>query len=124
MSIIGNEMPFKDIKQFQRCAFWKTRFLSVTPISLCFYFHLDNHVTFTIYLILVVKPIVRCGMKKCKLYLNTCFFFIVYSIELKAVVLGAADLYVKTGSDINLTCKISKGPHELGTVFWYKGMII
>lgn len=41
--------------------------------------------------------------------------------ELKAIVLGTADLYVKTGSDINLTCKISKGPHELGTVFWYKG---
>ncbi|XP_055311276.1 zwei Ig domain protein zig-8 isoform X1 [Sitodiplosis mosellana] len=45
-------------------------------------------------------------------------------IELKAVVLGTADLYVKTGSDINLTCKISKGPHELGTVFWYKGNAI
>ncbi|XP_055311279.1 hemicentin-1 isoform X2 [Sitodiplosis mosellana] len=44
-------------------------------------------------------------------------------IELKAVVLGTADLYVKTGSDINLTCKISKGPHELGTVFWYKGSL-
>ncbi|XP_031629957.1 zwei Ig domain protein zig-8 [Contarinia nasturtii] len=42
-------------------------------------------------------------------------------IELKAVIFGTADLYVKTGSDINLTCKISKGPHELGTIFWYKG---
>lgn len=28
---------------------------------------------------------------------------------------------MKTGSDINLTCKISQGPHELGNIFWYKG---
>ncbi|XP_030560323.1 uncharacterized protein LOC115762297 isoform X2 [Drosophila novamexicana] len=28
---------------------------------------------------------------------------------------------VKTGSDINLTCKIMQGPHELGNIFWYKG---
>lgn len=49
-------------------------------------------------------------------------FSLFYFTELKAVVLGTADLYVKTGSDINLTCKISKGPHELGTVFWYKGI--
>lgn len=41
--------------------------------------------------------------------------------ELRAILLGPSDLYVKTGSDINLVCKISKGPHDLGTVFWYKG---
>lgn len=41
--------------------------------------------------------------------------------ELKANILGPADLYVKSGSDINLTCNISQGPHELGNIFWYKG---
>lgn len=48
--------------------------------------------------------------------------FLLFSIaELRAILLGPSDLYVKLGSDINLVCKISKGPHDLGTVFWYKG---
>ncbi|XP_037941880.1 zwei Ig domain protein zig-8-like [Teleopsis dalmanni] len=42
-------------------------------------------------------------------------------IELKANIIGPSDLYVKSGSDINLTCKIMQGPHELGNIFWYKG---
>ncbi|KAL9922097.1 defective proboscis extension response 1 isoform 1-T5 [Glossina fuscipes fuscipes] len=42
-------------------------------------------------------------------------------IELKANIMGPTDLYVKSGSDINLTCKILQGPHELGNIFWYKG---
>ncbi|XP_037040538.1 zwei Ig domain protein zig-8 isoform X1 [Bradysia coprophila] len=42
-------------------------------------------------------------------------------IELKANINGPPDLYVKSGSDINLLCKISQGPHELGNIFWYKG---
>lgn len=33
-------------------------------------------------------------------------------------------MYVKSGSDINLTCKISQGPHDLGNIFWYKGKSI
>uniref|UniRef100_A0A1B0FN16 Ig-like domain-containing protein n=1 Tax=Glossina morsitans morsitans TaxID=37546 RepID=A0A1B0FN16_GLOMM len=41
--------------------------------------------------------------------------------ELKANIMGPTDLYVKSGSDINLTCKILQGPHELGNIFWYKG---
>uniref|UniRef100_A0A1B0BKP6 Ig-like domain-containing protein n=1 Tax=Glossina palpalis gambiensis TaxID=67801 RepID=A0A1B0BKP6_9MUSC len=40
--------------------------------------------------------------------------------ELKANIMGPTDLYVKSGSDINLTCKILQGPHELGNIFWYK----
>ncbi|KAG4074600.1 hypothetical protein HA402_004471, partial [Bradysia odoriphaga] len=40
---------------------------------------------------------------------------------LKANINGPPDLYVKSGSDINLLCKISQGPHELGNIFWYKG---
>ncbi|KAJ6634510.1 hypothetical protein Bhyg_17711 [Pseudolycoriella hygida] len=40
--------------------------------------------------------------------------------QLKANIAGPADLYVKSGSDINLQCKISQGPHELGNIFWYK----
>uniref|UniRef100_W8B7U9 Tyrosine-protein kinase receptor TYRO3 n=1 Tax=Ceratitis capitata TaxID=7213 RepID=W8B7U9_CERCA len=42
-------------------------------------------------------------------------------IELKANIIGPTDLYVKSGSDINLTCRIMQGPHELGNIFWYKG---
>ncbi|KAL5286057.1 hypothetical protein ACFFRR_007630 [Megaselia abdita] len=48
-------------------------------------------------------------------------FYTFNVIELKANIVGPPDLYVKTGSDINLTCKISQGPHELGNIFWYKG---
>lgn len=43
------------------------------------------------------------------------------STEAKAHVLGPADLYVKTGSALSLTCILSQGPHDLGTIFWYKG---
>ncbi|CAH1102837.1 unnamed protein product [Psylliodes chrysocephalus] len=42
-------------------------------------------------------------------------------IEAKARILGPTDLHVKAGSSITLTCLISQGPHDLGTVFWYKG---
>ncbi|VVC99377.1 unnamed protein product [Leptidea sinapis] len=42
-------------------------------------------------------------------------------VEAKAKVLGPADLYVKTGSSLALTCVLSQGPHDLGTIFWYKG---
>ncbi|XP_072388686.1 zwei Ig domain protein zig-8-like [Diabrotica undecimpunctata] len=42
-------------------------------------------------------------------------------VEAKARILGPSDLHVKAGSSITLTCLISQGPHDLGTVFWYKG---
>ncbi|XP_069673548.1 zwei Ig domain protein zig-8-like [Periplaneta americana] len=45
-------------------------------------------------------------------------------IEAKARIMGPADLYVKTGSSVTLTCVISQGPHDLGTVFWYRGAAI
>lgn len=35
--------------------------------------------------------------------------------------MGPGDLHVKAGSSVTLTCVISQGPHDLGTVFWYKG---
>lgn len=54
--------------------------------------------------------------------INSLAFFFVS--ELKANIGGPADLYVKSGSDINLQCKISQGPHELGNIFWYKGKSI
>lgn len=41
--------------------------------------------------------------------------------ELKARVLGPPDLYVKSGSEITLICKLQQGPHDLGTIYWYKG---
>lgn len=43
-----------------------------------------------------------------------------YVSESKAKILGPSDLYVKTGSSVTLTCIISQGPHDLGTVFWYR----
>lgn len=48
-------------------------------------------------------------------------FFSLFFTELKAEILGPGDLYVKSGSDINLTCKIPRGSHEQGNIFWYKG---
>ncbi|KAI5631577.1 immunoglobulin v-set domain-containing protein [Phthorimaea operculella] len=42
-------------------------------------------------------------------------------VEAKAHILGPVDLYVKTGSSLSLTCILSQGPHDLGTIFWYKG---
>lgn len=41
--------------------------------------------------------------------------------EAKARILGPSDLHVKAGSSITLTCIIKQGPHDLGTVFWYRG---
>lgn len=35
--------------------------------------------------------------------------------------MGPSELYVKTGSSVIITCIISQGPHDLGTVFWYRG---
>ncbi|KDR20886.1 hypothetical protein L798_03257, partial [Zootermopsis nevadensis] len=39
-------------------------------------------------------------------------------------IMGPADLYVKTGSSVTLACVICQGPHDLGTVFWYRGAAI
>lgn len=41
--------------------------------------------------------------------------------EAKAVVVGPTDIYVKMGSEVMLTCIVSQGPHELGTIYWYRG---
>ncbi|GLV40495.1 defective proboscis extension response 1 [Carabus blaptoides fortunei] len=41
-------------------------------------------------------------------------------VESKARILGPAELYVKSGSAVSVTCVISQGPHDLGTVFWYR----
>ncbi|KAJ8945744.1 hypothetical protein NQ318_012066 [Aromia moschata] len=42
-------------------------------------------------------------------------------MKAKARILGPTDLHVKAGSSITLTCLINQGPHDLGTLFWYKG---
>lgn len=42
-------------------------------------------------------------------------------IEAKAEIHGPRDLYVKMGSLVTLSCKVSQGPHELGTIHWYRG---
>ncbi|XP_055604031.1 zwei Ig domain protein zig-8-like [Uranotaenia lowii] len=47
--------------------------------------------------------------------------YVLNVIELRARILGPADIFVKSGSEIIMTCVIQQGPHDLGTVFWYKG---
>ncbi|XP_071053790.1 zwei Ig domain protein zig-8-like isoform X2 [Onthophagus taurus] len=43
------------------------------------------------------------------------------NVVAKARILGPSDIHVKSGSSITLTCIIKQGPHDLGTVFWYRG---
>ncbi|XP_047115585.1 uncharacterized protein LOC124795557 [Schistocerca piceifrons] len=45
-------------------------------------------------------------------------------VEAKARIAGPSDLYVKKGSALSVVCSISQGPHDLGTVFWYRGAAI
>lgn len=47
--------------------------------------------------------------------------FVFFPTEAKAIILGQSDLYVKMGSKVILTCVISQGPHDLGTISWYRG---
>ncbi|XP_050592870.1 zwei Ig domain protein zig-8-like [Bombus affinis] len=42
-------------------------------------------------------------------------------VEARARISGPSDIYVKTGSLLTLTCLMSQGPHDLGTVAWYRG---
>ncbi|XP_043515024.1 uncharacterized protein LOC122531284 [Frieseomelitta varia] len=41
--------------------------------------------------------------------------------EARARISGPPDIYVKTGSLLTLTCLMSQGPHDLGTVAWFRG---
>lgn len=55
---------------------------------------------------------------------HVCFFSSSSNVciaEAKAVVVGPTDIYVKMGSEVILTCIVSQGPHELGTIYWYRG---
>lgn len=59
-------------------------------------------------------------------YFSVSFYIVSYSLHLifaeaKATILGQSDLYVKMGSIVVLTCVISQGPHDLGTIMWYRG---
>uniref|UniRef100_A0AAG5D5S0 Ig-like domain-containing protein n=2 Tax=Anopheles atroparvus TaxID=41427 RepID=A0AAG5D5S0_ANOAO len=47
--------------------------------------------------------------------------FVLNVIELRARILGPTDIFLKSGSEITVVCVLQRGPHELGTVFWYKG---
>ncbi|XP_061503083.1 zwei Ig domain protein zig-8 isoform X1 [Anopheles gambiae] len=47
--------------------------------------------------------------------------YVLNVIELRARILGPSDIFIKSGSEITMVCVIQQGPHELGTVFWYKG---
>lgn len=41
-------------------------------------------------------------------------------LESRARIQGPSDIYLKTGSLLVLTCVMSQGPHDLGTVAWYR----
>lgn len=63
-----------------------------------------------------------CYRKNHFFNLNFFFFPVIFiMIELKARILGPSDLYVKSGSEITLICKLQQGPHDLGSIYWYKG---
>ncbi|XP_018321037.1 zwei Ig domain protein zig-8 isoform X2 [Agrilus planipennis] len=41
-------------------------------------------------------------------------------VEARARILGPGDLHVKAGSSVTITCTINQGPHDLGTISWYR----
>ncbi|XP_067143603.1 zwei Ig domain protein zig-8-like [Centruroides vittatus] len=61
------------------------------------------------------------GLYECQISADPSISHYVYlSIVVpKAKIPGASDLYVKAGSDINLTCIISQSPEPPSFVFWY-----
>lgn len=61
-------------------------------------------------------------MKNCWTFISHLSFghFSLFT-ELKARITGPAEVFVKSGSEITLTCKLQQNPHDLGTIFWKKG---
>lgn len=120
----------RQIQQFQNRTNWifyrfsrfYVRFYSCLHFTSQFFFSICLFGIIGLFVYLMTKTKLMWNSISCINIIFPLIFFVHLFTELKAVVLGTADLYVKTGSDINLTCKISKGPHELGTVFWYKGI--
>ncbi|XP_043280676.1 zwei Ig domain protein zig-8-like [Venturia canescens] len=51
-----------------------------------------------------------------KMFLN----YTLNVVDAKARIIGLSDIYIKTGSSLTLTCLMSQGPHDLGTVGWYR----
>lgn len=47
------------------------------------------------------------------------FFF--YSIVSKAKIVGNPELFIKSGSDINLTCVVLQTPDPPSFIYWYRG---
>ncbi|XP_076234432.1 defective proboscis extension response 1 [Calliopsis andreniformis] len=41
-------------------------------------------------------------------------------VEARARINGSSDIHVKTGSLLTLICLMSQGPHDLGTVAWFR----
>ncbi|XP_014216843.1 lachesin-like, partial [Copidosoma floridanum] len=42
-------------------------------------------------------------------------------VEARARIMGEQDIMVNPGSTLTLTCVMSQGPHNLGTVNWFRG---
>ena len=59
-------------------------------------------------------------MKKFNLFIL--FFYLIVSFSVsKAKILGNSELFVKSGSDINLTCIALQSPQPPSFIYWYKG---
>lgn len=72
---------------------------------MCIYTHIDSH----------YRPL----FENIDDHGYICLFRRFFS-EARARILGKPDLYIKTGSSLTLTCLMSQGPHDLGTVDWYR----
>lgn len=60
----------------------------------------------------------------CTFLVLSFLLFLFFSFaELKAQILGQSDLYVKSGSQITIMCMLTQGPHDLGSILWYKGKL-
>lgn len=46
---------------------------------------------------------------------------IIYVTVSKAKILGNSELYIKSGSDINLTCIVLQTPEPPSFIYWYRG---
>lgn len=55
--------------------------------------------------------------KRVEYYSSQLFHFVAVS---KAIILGNSELFIKTGSDINLTCAAPQAPSQPLYIHWYK----
>jgi hypothetical protein len=73
----------------------------------------------------ITKPMALLTPQSFNFIINTVNFSLFSPLstfaELKATISGPSEVFVKSGSEITLFCKLQQGPHDLGTIYWYKG---